>query len=1033
VEKKYSPREIEQKWQSRWAASGAFKTASDDRKEKFYCLEMFPYPSGNIHMGHVRNYSIGDVIARYKHMRGFNVLHPMGWDAFGLPAENAAIAHGVHPVSWTRDNIANMKAQLDKIGLSYDWTREVTTCLPDYYRWNQWFFIKMFERGLAYRKSSFVNWCGSCATVLANEQVIEERCWRCDSRVVQRELDQWFFKITAYAEELLAGCDTLKGWPEHVVQMQKNWIGRSEGLEMDFPIEDDDKAIRIFTTRPDTLFGATFLCLSPMHPLAAALCQDKEALQKLKDAYGKEDEKLGVFTGRYAVNPVNGARIPIYAANFVLIEYGTGAIMSVPAHDRRDFEFAKKYGLPIIRVIDRAGFPEGRAASDCDSDAAPNLASDADSATDIASASIPNLASSASSVPNLASSAASVPNFASEAAPGLSSGSILNPGVGPYSKPFADTAPEPVEAYEGGGVNVNSGSFTGMKNTDAAAAIIRQIEAEGRGRAVVNYKLRDWGISRQRFWGTPIPIIYCQNCGAVAVPEAELPVILPEDVKLTGKGASPLAESPEFLNARCPSCGGPARRETDTMDTFVDSSWYFLRYCSGAGEEPLDKENLRRFMPVDQYVGGVEHAVLHLLYSRFFTRALRDLGVVDIDEPFKNLLTQGMVCKETYKCDVHGWLLPREAAGGRCSHCGAAAVKGRIEKMSKSKKNVVDPDELINRYGADTARLFSLFGAPPEKDLEWSENGVEGAFRFLNRLWALVLTNAQNIRAAKKVVVSGRPAVSHGGSTALPPDGADVLSPDGANTLSPDGVNPLSPDGSAALPPDGSATLYPSGAAALFPADGSAAMPPDGAATLSLSGSAALSPDGSAAMPPDGAATLSLIGSAVMPPVLPIIRKTHQTIKKVTRSIEKDYHFNTAIAALMELLNEAAAMKPQSDADFQAIGAALRSMLLMLSPFAPHIAEELWETLDTAAAGNRSIFTQPWPEWDDSLAAETEVELVVQVNGKVRARLAVAAGLSDEELKTLALENDKVKNFTDGLSLKKVIVVKGQLVNIVAG
>jgi leucyl-tRNA synthetase len=858
VEKKYRPREVEEKWRERWEKAGIYKTARDDSRKKFYCLEMFPYPSGNIHMGHVRNYSIGDVIARYKSMRGFNVLHPMGWDAFGLPAENAAIDHGVHPARWTYDNIDRMKAQLKKMGLSYDWGREVTTCSPDYYRWNQWFFVKMFERGLAYRKSSFVNWCGSCATVLANEQVIDERCWRCDSRVVQRQLDQWFLKITAYAEELLAGCDTLKGWPEHVVQMQKNWIGRSEGLEMVFRLENpdktiSDKTISIFTTRPDTLFGAAFVCLSPMHPLAAELSEDKAALGRLKDAYGREDEKLGLFTGRYAINPINGARIPIYAANFVLMEYGTGAIMSVPAHDRRDFEFAKKYGLPIIRVID----PEGRA--------------------DIAS----------------------------------------NPD-------------EPDEAFEGGGVNINSGPYTGMKHTEAAAAIIWRMEEEGRGRAVVNYKLRDWGISRQRFWGTPIPIIYCQNCGIVPVPEAALPVILPEDIKLTGKGASPLAESPEFLSVRCPSCGGPARRETDTMDTFVDSSWYFLRYCSKADEKnPLDKENLRRFMPVDQYVGGVEHAVLHLLYSRFFTRALRDLGVVDIDEPFTNLLTQGMVCKETYKCETHGWLLPEEAAGGRCRTCGAPALKGRIEKMSKSKKNVVDPDELINRYGADTARLFSLFGAPPEKDLEWSENGVEGAFRFLNRIWALVLANAQNIRAAKKVVSPGGPAVSPAG---------------------------------------------------------------------------------------------------VLPPVPAIVRKTHQTIKKVTRSIEKDYHFNTAIAALMELLNEAAALKPRSGEDFSAIGAVLKSMLILLAPFAPHIAEELWETL----GGERSIFTQPWPDWDEALAAESEVELVVQVNGKVRARLAVRAGLSDEELKTLALENEKVRNFTNELSLKKVIVVKGQLVNIVA-
>jgi leucyl-tRNA synthetase len=631
---------------------------------------MFPYPSGKIHMGHVRNYAIGDVIARYKKMRGYNVLHPMGWDAFGLPAENAAIKEGVHPAKWTYENIDTMKKELNRMGLSYDWDREATTCSPEYYKWNQWFFLKMLERGLAYRKSSFVNWCPSCATVLANEQVIDDGCWRCDTEVVQKELEQWFLKITEYADALLESCDTLTGWPENVVLMQKNWIGRSEGLEADFRIEGTDEAIRIFTTRADTLFGVTFMALAPGLELAERLTEDKEALKKIKEKYGDQEEKIGLFTGRYAINPVNDEKVPIYVANFVLMEYGTGAIMSVPAHDQRDFEFAKEYGLPIKRVI--------------------------------------------------------VPD----------SGEVPD---GPMT-----------EAFEDYSVLADSGEFSGLQSEEAKQRIAESLEKKGLGKRVINYRLRDWGISRQRYWGTPIPVIYCDKCGIVPVPEEDLPVVLPEDVKLKG-GSSPL-EDASFRDVTCPACGGSARRETDTMDTFVDSSWYFLRYCHGKGNIDLPSDNVKKeiayWMPVDQYIGGVEHAVLHLLYSRFFTRVMRDIGLTTASEPFRNLLTQGMVCKETHKCNEHGWLLPDEVKDGKCIKCGCDAECGRVEKMSKSKKNVIDPDYLINRYGSDTARLFSLFAAPPERDLEWSDKGVDGAHRFLGRLWNLVHNNLDRLKNA---------------------------------------------------------------------------------------------------------------------------------------------------------------------------------------------------------------------------------------------------------------------------------------------
>jgi leucyl-tRNA synthetase len=833
LKEKYIPEEVELKRQKRWEEEELFKTDSDRKKEKFYCLEMFPYPSGKIHMGHVRNYAIGDVIARYKRMRGYNVLHPMGWDAFGMPAENAAIKEGVHPKKWTYENIDYMKKQLDKLGLSYDWRREVATCSPEYYRWNQWFFLKMFERGLAYRKTSFVNWCPSCATVLANEQVIDEKCWRCETSVIQKELEQWFLKITHYADELLEATETLKGWPESVVLMQRNWIGKSTGLETDFAIEGSNEKIRIFTTRADTLFGATFLCLAPGHLHSEKLVSDKEALGKIKEKYGWEDEKIGLFTGHYAINPVNGESIPIYIANFVLMEYGTGAIMSVPAHDSRDYEFAVKYGLPVKVVV----------------------------------------------------------------------------------MPEEEKYP-PEGAFEEDGVLRDSGDFTGLKSADAREKIAEYLESKKNGRKVINYKLRDWGISRQRYWGTPIPIIYCQRCGIVPVPEKDLPVILPEDVRLTGKGASPLSESEGFVNTSCPSCGGRARRETDTMDTFVDSSWYFIRYCSRKDEDALEKENIKYFMPVDQYVGGVEHAVLHLLYSRFFMRVLRDLGLTDESEPFTNLLTQGMVCKETIKCPEHGWLLPEEAKDEKCTKCGSPVERGRTEKMSKSKKNVIDPDHLIKSYGADTARLFSLFAAPPEKDLEWSDKGVEGSYRFLNRLWLLVYKNRDVLNALKE----------------------------------------------------------------------------------------------------------RRYGE-----ITPLIRKTHQTIRRITNDIERKYQFNTAIAALMELVNTISAFAPASEDDWLALSFSLKTAVALLSPFSPHIAEELREALGM----KEGILNEPWPSYDAEAAKEEEIELVVQVNGKVRAKLMIPAGLPDEEIKERALNDPKIKELTGGREIKKLIVVKGKLVSIV--
>lgn len=820
-EQKYIPADIEAKWQKHWEEQKSFKVTEDATRQKYYLLEMFPYPSGRIHMGHVRNYSIGDLVARFKRMRGFNVLHPMGWDAFGMPAENAAIKNNSHPAAWTNENIAYMRDQLKQMGLSYDWDRELATCDVSYYRWEQKLFTEMYKKGLAYRKQSFVNWCPSCETTLANEQVEDGGCWRCDTEVVQKELEQWFFRITDYAEELLDFTYRMPGWPERVLVMQRNWIGKSIGCEIDFKLDAADGAIKVFTTRPDTLFGATFMSLAPEHPMALKLATPEQRaaveqfIEKVKksdriDRTSDELEKEGVFTGSYCINPATGGKIPIYLANFVLVEYGTGAVMAVPAHDQRDFEFARKYNLPIQVVIQ----PEGG-------------------------------------------------------------------GLDPATMP---------EAWTEVGTMVNSGQFDGINSEDAKNSISGWLEQGGNGKRTVNFRLRDWGVSRQRYWGAPIPIIYCASCGVVPVPDSDLPVVLPRDIHFTGEGGSPLATLESFTKVDCPLCGKPARRETDTMDTFVESSWYFLRYCCPDFEGGmLDKKPVQYWMSVDQYIGGIEHAVLHLLYARFFTKVMRDLGYVTVDEPFTNLLTQGMVIKD-----------------------GA--------KMSKSKGNVVDPDALIKRYGADTARLFSLFAAPPEKDLDWNEQGVEGCYRFLNRVWKLVQDNLQTVQSA-----------------------------------------PL------------------------------------------------------------------LNCSALNDEERAIRRAVHKALKKVTEDIDERFHFNTAIAAVMELLNSLQGARLQGGQSAAVMKEALLLTVQMLAPFVPHITEELWQQLGQQVP----LSDTSWPAWDPEGAKDEELLVVVQVNGKLRSRLAVPVGISEEQIRGQALADEKVKVFTDGKQLRKVIYVPGKLVNIV--
>ncbi|OGP30821.1 MAG: leucine--tRNA ligase [Deltaproteobacteria bacterium GWA2_57_13] len=826
MEERYQPKKIEGKWQRIWEENESFRVGEDPKLPKYYLLEMFPYPSGRIHMGHVRNYSIGDVIARYKRMRGYNVLHPMGWDAFGLPAENAAIERGIHPAKWTSENIAYMRDQLKKMGFSYDWRREFATSDESYYRWEQLFFIEMFQRGLAYKKLSTVNWCERCQTVLANEQVEGGRCWRCEEEVGVRELEQWFFRTTAYAEELLRDLDRLTGWPEKVRTMQRNWIGKSVGAEIIFPFVGRDGSLNVFTTRQDTIYGATFLSLAVEHPLALELPQGTsqqgivrgfvERMKKVSQARrGTEEvEKEGVFTGAYCLNPFTQEKIPVYLANFVLMEYGTGSVMAVPAHDQRDFEFARKYDLPIRVVIQ----PQGQ---------------------------------------------------------------TLKPE-------------EMTEAYVEDGVMAASGPFSGLPSAEGREQIANYLEEKGWGKKDIRYRLRDWGISRQRYWGAPIPILYCDSCGMLPVPESELPVILPRDVEFSGEGGSPLAKLPEFFLTTCPKCGGPAERETDTMDTFVESSWYFARYASpDEDRRPLDKARVAYWLPVDQYIGGIEHAVLHLLYARFFTKALRDLGWLKLDEPFTNLLTQGMVIKD-----------------------GA--------KMSKSKGNVVDPDFLIERYGADTARLFTLFAAPPEKDLDWSDHGVEGAHRFLSRLWRFAGQHRQALLG---------------------------VAPD------------LDPPG---LPP---------GLAALR-------------------------------------------------------RLVHRTIKKVTDDIEERFHFNTAIACVMELFNALSLAAREGSATAEGaslIRAGLEAILVLLYPFVPHVASELWESL----GNRRSLEEIPWPEYSAEALQEEALLIVVQVDGRVRGKITVSADASGEQIETEALAHPKIQGYLQGKSVRRVIQVPRRLVNIV--
>ena len=813
-EQPYDHTEIEQKWSSLWKNDNSlYKPLKDRSKPKYYVLEMLPYPSGTLHIGHVRNYAIGDALARYKWMRGFNVLHPMGWDAFGLPAENAAIKNKRHPREWTLANIAAMKRQHQRMGFSYDWDREISTCEPEYYRWNQWFFLKMFERGLAYRKQALVNWCPECATVLANEQVVNGCCWRHETTTVeQRELEQWFFKITAYADELLKDIGKLEGhWPDRVLAMQRNWIGRSEGAEIDFTVEGSTEKIRVFTTRIDTIYGATCVVLAPGHPLTARLIEPGQQAQVkgMIDAQARKDpgelEKEGLFTGKSAVNPFSGETVPIWAGNFVLMGYGTGAIMAVPAHDQRDFEFCSKYGIPIKPVI-----------RPVDGDLA--VVSEMD------------------------------------------------------------------EAFGNDGIVENSGEYSKLTSADARARMVSKATRQGFGELAVTFRIKDWGVSRQRYWGTPIPIIHCPKDGVVAVPEDQLPVVLPSEVAISGKGRSPLENVPEFVNTLCPVCSGPARRETDTMDTFVDSSWYFYRYCDPHNDQaPFDLEKVAYWFPIDQYIGGVEHAILHLIYSRFWTKMMRDVGLIRNDEPAKRLFTQGMVVRD-----------------------GA--------KMSKSKGNVVSADDMMDRFGADTGRVFGLFAAPPEKDLDWTDTGAEGAYRFLGRVFRFVTRNADRA-------------------------GEDTAERTEADRK--------------------------------------------------------------------------------------VLRKLHQTIRKVTDDFETRWHFNTSIAAIMELVNEI------YNAESQLTAAVIREvsekLTLLLAPFAPYLAEEMWEQMGLTGP----VFRESWPSFDEELAKEDSADVVVQVNGKVRGRLAVPFGAPREELERLALRDDKVQAFLQGKQVAKIIVVPDKLVNVV--
>ncbi len=825
----YNPSAIEPKWQRYWEESGLFTADMDSGKPKYYCLTMFPYPSGTLHVGHGRNYIIGDVVARFMMKKGYNVLTPMGWDAFGLPAENAAIKQNVNPATWTYENIKAMKRQFAVWGVGYDWSREIATCHPGYYKWTQWIFLKLHERGLAYRRQAPVNWCPSCQTALANEEVVVGCCERCGTEVEQKNLPQWFFRITEYAQRLLDDLSLLDKWPEAVRQMQANWIGRSEGARVDFRIAETGEPLPCFTTRPDTLWGVTFMSIAPEHPLVVELVRGtaKEAetiafvekCRKEKPLHraSADFEKEGVFTGRHVINPVNGEKVPLWVANYALMEYGTGAVMAVPAHDQRDFEFAKKYDLPI-RIVIR---PE-------DSDLC---------------------------------------------------------------------ADDMTEAFVGEGVMVNSGPFDGVANVEGIGRVTQYLQDEGMGEGAVSYRIRDWLISRQRFWGAPIPVIHCPTCGEVAVPQDQLPVLLPdaENVNFKPTGTSPLADVEEFVNTTCPKCGGPAQRDTDTIAQWLCSCWYFLRYISPRDDEkPFDKELVNRWLPVDQYIGGVEHAVLHLLYSRFIVKVLYDAGYVGFREPFDALFTQGMICKRT--------------------------PSGNLEKMSKSKGNVVAPDEIIAKYGADTQRLYTLFIGPPEKDAEWSDRGIVGAYRFLQKFWDIVQNNLYSVRNTKGYCGNGDDL-----------EGADRI------------VN----------------------------------------------------------------------------------RETHRVIGRVTHDIEDSWHFNTAVAALMEFVN---ILKTEEQNISPAVMRfALESATELLCLFAPHIAEEVWEIL----GHKQSIFKKPWPGWDAKIARADEIEIPVQVNGRLRTKVLLPAEADEATVQEAALADERVKKYTDGNEIRKVIVIPGRLVNIV--
>jgi leucyl-tRNA synthetase len=829
----YEPQRIEAKWQNLWDEQNLFDADIGPGRKKYYVLEMLPYPSGALHMGHVRNYSIGDSLTRYMWMKGFNVLHPMGWDAFGLPAENAAIKHGRQPGEWTFSNIAVMREQLKRLGVSYDWRREIATCTPEYYRWNQWFFLKMYERGLAYRKKSRVNWCPQCETVLANEQVVDGCCWRHeDTPVVEKELEQWFLKITDYAERLLDDMKELARWPERVLTMQQNWIGKSRGTEVDFTIEELSLPLRVFTTRVDTIFGCTVVFVAAEHPLLEKMIAASKDPAKLRSKvetirqsavrsrFEANLEKDGVATGFTARNPYNGGQVPIWVANFVLTEYGTGAVMAVPAHDQRDFEFCTTFNLPIRAVI----VPK---------DGKPQVKLEA--------------------------------------------------------------------AFTDYGKLVNSGPYTGLTSERAIERMTQDAESDGFGKGTIQYRIKDWGISRQRYWGTPIPMVYCDSCGVVPVPEADLPVLLPADIELKGTGQSPLANVPEFVATTCPKCGGPARRETDTMDTFVDSSWYFYRYTDPKIDTaPISREAVDHWFPVDQYIGGIEHAILHLIYMRFFTKVMKDIGLVKFSEPVDRLFTQGMVLKD-----------------------GSA--------MSKSRGNVVDPTAMFEKYGADTVRLYMLFAAPPEKDLDWSDTGIEGAWRFLNRVYRVISKHADNVRAVESLLQkSPRPAAS----------------------------------------------------------------------------------------------------PEYTPEEKKLLRKAHQVLRHVTEDMEERWHFNTDIALTMELVNELAEMdSPIADGRIrpEILKETLEVLVLILALFTPHIADELWEGLGHSGATLRVS----WPAYDAALAAEEELELPVQVNGKLRARIRVAVEASEDDIRQLALADEKVAQNTNGRQIVKIIIVPQKLINIV--